>query len=157
MTEEPAIKHTGLMYQADMILAYLDERKNQTRRTKNLQAVNEDPDAWDLIFTPQKPGTRFVSFGHKTDRANIKHIKMPYGGITKEDKTRVWLIGGREFDSKADYFQYLVDKALMAKAEVKSTVSDEEPVSVYPTDIKTEGSTDGFTGVDLREHSPTGD
>lgn len=77
--------------------------------------------------------------------------------ITKEDKTRVWLIGGREFDSKADYFQYLVDKALMAKAEVKSTVSDEEPVSVYPTDIKTEGSTDGFTGVDLREHSPTGD
>lgn len=78
---ELTIKHTGLMFQADMILAYLTEDKNQTRRTKNLQAVNEDPDAWDLIFTPLKPGTRFVSFGHKTDRANIKHIKLPYGGI----------------------------------------------------------------------------
>ena len=77
--------------------------------------------------------------------------------ITKEDKTRVWLIGGREFESKADYFQYLVDKALMAKAEVKSTVSDEEPVSVYPTAVEATGDTDGFTGVDLREHSPTGD
>ncbi len=77
----PTIKHSGLMFKPDMILAYLNERKNQTRRTKNLQVINEAPDAWDLIFTPHKPGTRFVSFGHKTDRANIKHIKMPYGGI----------------------------------------------------------------------------
>ncbi len=78
--------------------------------------------------------------------------------ITKEDKTRVWLIGGREFDSKADYFQYLVDKALAAKAEVKSTVSDEEPFSVYPTGADASGGTaDGFTGKKIEAKSATDD
>ena len=78
--------------------------------------------------------------------------------ITKADKTRVWLIGGREFESKAEYFQYLVDKALMAKAEVKGTVIDEEPVSVYPTAADgTGGSADGFTGKTLENKSTTGD
>lgn len=111
---EPTIKHTGLMFQADMILAYLDERKNQTRRTKNLQAVNEDPDAWDLIFTPQKPGTRFVSFGHKTDRANIKHIKMPYGGIGDQlyfkETWRAW----EDPKSGEDFIQYRADNEIIS-------------------------------------------
>ncbi len=78
--------------------------------------------------------------------------------VTKADKTRVWLIGGREFESKADYFQYLVDKALMEKAKVKGTVSDQEPVRVYPTAADATGETnDGFTGKAVEIKSTTGD
>ncbi len=108
----PTIKHSGLMFKPDMILAYLNERKNQTRRTKNLQVINENPDAWDLIFTPHKPGTRFVSFGHKTDRANIKHIKMPYGGIGDQlyfkETWRAW----EDPRTGEDFIQYRADNEI---------------------------------------------
>ena len=109
----PTIKHSGLMFKPDMILAYLNERKNQTRRTKNLQVINEDPDAWDLIFTPHKPGTRFVSFGHKTDRANIKHVKMPYGGIGDQlyfkETWRAW-----EDMNGEDFILYRADNEIIS-------------------------------------------
>lgn len=62
--------------------------------------------------------------------------------ITKEDKTRVWLIGGREFDSKAEYFQYLMDKALAEKSEVKVTVDEGEQVAVMSTKQDATGATD---------------
>lgn len=111
----PTIKHTGLMFKPDMILAYLDERKNQTRRcTKSLQVVNEDPDAWDLIFTPRNPGTRFVSFGHKTERTNIKHIKMPYGGIGDQlyfkETWRAW----EDPRNGEDFIQYRADNEIIS-------------------------------------------
>lgn len=154
----PTIKHSGLMFKPDMILAYLNERKNQTRRTKNLQVINEAPDAWDLIFTPHKPGTRFVSFGHKTDRANIKHIKMPYGGIGDQlyfkETWRAW----EDPRNGEDFIQYRRDLALMEKLEVKSTVDDKETVVVQPTQADATGETDdGFTGKAVELKSTTGD
>jgi hypothetical protein len=61
-----------------------------------------------------------MSNRHKNSRRNSipKKILPPDAvRVTKADKTRVWLIGGLEFDSKAEYFQYLVDKALAAQAD----------------------------------------
>jgi hypothetical protein len=107
------IKNSGIMFKPDMIIAYLEKRKNQTRRTKNLQIINEDPDAWDLLFTPLDPGTRFVSFGHKKDRANIKHIKMPYGGIGDHLYFKeTW----RAFEAPSgdDFIQYRADNEVIS-------------------------------------------
>ena len=46
-------KNTGIMFQADMIRAYLEGRKNQTRRVKGLQAINQEPDSWQHPETKQ--------------------------------------------------------------------------------------------------------
>jgi hypothetical protein len=42
---------------------------------------------------------------------------LPLGSkrITNANNERVWLINGKEFISKAEYFQYLKDQALASK------------------------------------------
>ena len=50
------IKHSGLMFKADMIRAYLEGLKNQTRRTKGLSLVNEKP--WREPTVPTRQGSR---------------------------------------------------------------------------------------------------
>lgn len=79
MIPEFTPKNTGIMFQADMILAYLKSIKNQTRRVKGLAYINENPNDWQLIFKPEHKGVRFVSFGHK-QTSQVIHINMPYGG-----------------------------------------------------------------------------
>lgn len=105
------IKRTGLMFKQDMILAYLQGIKNQTRRTKGLTEINEKPDEWDLIFTPLEPGTRFVSFGHKVEKSRIVHVKMPYGCMGDmlyfKETWRMW---ERPEDGK-DFLHYRADDA----------------------------------------------
>lgn len=111
MNADYIIKHTGLMFKADMILAYLDERKNQTRRTKGLSLVNEKPDDWELIFTPREPGTRFVSFSHKQKKSMVIHINMPYGGVGDQLYFKeTWKMWEREEDGR-DFLHYRADDA----------------------------------------------
>lgn len=101
-------KNTGIMFQADMMRAYLEGRKNQTRRVKGLQLINQDPDDWQLIFIPQHEGVRFVSFSHKTTYQVI-HLNMPYGG--KNDTLyfkETWKMFEREKDSR-DFLHYRAD------------------------------------------------
>jgi len=103
-------KNTGIMFQADMIRAYLEGRKNQTRRVKGLQAINQEPDNWQLIFTPQDEGVRFVSFGHK-ETTQVIHLNMPYGG--KGDTLyfkETWKMFERDEDGR-DFLHYRADDA----------------------------------------------
>jgi hypothetical protein len=103
-------KNTGLMFKAEMILAYLEKRKNQTRRVKGLQLVNENPDDWQLIFKPEHEGVRFVSFGHKSTQ-QVVHLNMPYGGINDtlyfKETYRMW--AGPEYGE--GYVHYRADDA----------------------------------------------
>lgn len=103
-------KNTGLMFKADMILAYLEGRKNQTRRVKGLQLINESPDDWQLIFKPTHEGVRFVSFGHKSTH-QVVHLNMPYGGINDtlyfKETYRMW--AGPEYGE--GYVHYRADDA----------------------------------------------
>lgn len=103
-------KNTGIMFQADMIRAYLEGRKNQTRRVKGLQAINQEPDNWQLIFTPEHQGVRFVSFGH-VKTYQVVHLNMPYGG--KGDSLyfkETWKMFEREKDGR-DFLHYRADDA----------------------------------------------
>lgn len=103
-------KNTGIMFQADMIRAYLEGRKNQTRRVKGLQAINQEPDNWQLIFIPEHQGVRFISFGHK-ETYQVVHLNMPYGG--KDDTLyfkETWKMFEREKDGR-DFLHYRADDA----------------------------------------------
>ncbi len=103
-------KNTGLMFKADMILAYLEGRKNQTRRVKGLQLINENPDDWQLIFKPTHEGVRFVSFGHKSTQ-QVVHLNMPYGGINDtlyfKETYKMW----EEPEFGEDFINYRADDA----------------------------------------------
>lgn len=59
--------------------------------------------------------------GHGKHKRIIPTSYLPEGSkrITKEDGTRVWLINGREYVSKAEYFQYLQDLQMVKNAEAK--------------------------------------
>lgn len=48
--------------------------------------------------------------------------------VTKEDGTRVWMINGREYTSKAEYFQYLQDRKLAADLKM---MSDEKKKTMF--------------------------
>jgi hypothetical protein len=102
------VKHTGIMFQGDMMLAYLDNRKNQTRRAKGLQKINEKPDAWELIaVTPY--GATFSSLVHK--KTKTLFIKTPYGG--KGDQLyfkETWKMWEHDYDGK-DFLHYRADDA----------------------------------------------
>jgi hypothetical protein len=104
------IKTSGIMFKPEMILAYLAGQKNQTRRTKNLKLINENPDDWHLLFTPRGPGIRFVSFAHKRDQAVVKHITMPYGGMGDnlyfQETWKMW-----EREDGLDFLHYRADDA----------------------------------------------
>lgn len=106
-----AIYHSGFMFKADMILAYLEGLKTKTRRTKGLSLVNENPDDWELIFTPNEAGTRFVSFAHKHKKAFFAHITMPYGGFGDQLYFKeTWKMWERDDDGK-DFLHYRADDA----------------------------------------------
>lgn len=105
------IKHTGIMFQQDMMLAYIEERKNQTRRMKGLNKINEAPDDWHLLFSPRGPGIRFVSFANKHDLAKVVHVNMPYGGIGDQLYFKeTWKMWERDSDGR-DFLHYRADDA----------------------------------------------
>lgn len=105
------IKQTGIMFQQDMIRAYIQGRKTQTRRTKGLQKINEAPDDWHLLFSPRGPGIRFVSFSNKYEPAKVIHVNMPYGGIGDQLYFKeTWKMWERDSDCK-DFLHYRADDA----------------------------------------------
>lgn len=59
---------------------------------------------------------------------------LPRGAtrITNANNERVWLINGKEYTSKAEYFQFLEDQRLAEKIELENKASNqvEEPVEV---------------------------
>jgi hypothetical protein len=67
-------KSYGLIMSKPMILAYLDGRKTQTRRTKGLNKINENSDQWHFEgFTNGK--ALFLNGGREME------ITLPYGRV----------------------------------------------------------------------------
>lgn len=71
----------------------------------------------------------------KNNRNIIPTRFLPRGAkrITNADNERVWLIGGKEFYSKAEYFKFVEDQRLAQKTAAaqpkEAPVSAPEPVS----------------------------
>jgi hypothetical protein len=101
-------KTTGIMFKAEMILAYLAGIKNQTRRTKGLDKVNQKPDNWELV-TVTAYGATFLSRVHK--KTHTLFVPLPYGtvGDTLWFK-ETWRMWERDTDGK-DFLHYRADDA----------------------------------------------
>lgn len=68
-------KERPVLYSTHMVHSILEDRKTMTRRTKDLEVINEDPDRWEYI--------RFfdghAKFCEKHNHINEQKIKCPYG------------------------------------------------------------------------------
>ena len=71
-------KNSGLMFKPDMILAYINGEKNQTRRTKGLNKINENPDEWEFLGIEEGKSAIF-----KNTKQPHLHFSasLPYGCI----------------------------------------------------------------------------
>ena len=58
-----------------MVQAILEERKTQTRRTKGLESINENPDNWTFIGFDGK----FFNFQNNANPTIMTGIPCPYG------------------------------------------------------------------------------
>jgi hypothetical protein len=86
ITERP------ILFQTEMVQAILENRKNQTRRTKGLTIINHDPDGWNRKNNLKKGITRLwdlnkeynpnpwsEEFGFMDPLGSKEYIKCPYG------------------------------------------------------------------------------
>ena len=70
----------GLIFQAWGIQAMLDSRKTQTRRTKGLAEINQDPDRWHMWWVDDVLGmVTFSDFPKQGEKGNLVRVKFPCG------------------------------------------------------------------------------
>lgn len=73
------MKFIPILYSTPMVQAVDQDRKNQTRRTKDLDKVNENPDKWKFRnFVKRSDGVLFFQFDAK-EGEGYELVKCPYG------------------------------------------------------------------------------
>lgn len=99
-------KTYGLLMSGEMIRAYKDKLKTETRRTRGLDEINESPDEW-----------QFNGFYHETHRAIFQHasgrgllIRPPYGWVGEDTIwfKETWKMYERDEDGK-DFLHFRAD------------------------------------------------
>lgn len=83
------MKEYGILMSAPMVRAYLADLKTQTRRTRGLDLINENPDAWKFNrLKLREDGSTQAWFERpiRTTLSETKWVKMPYG----ETGDRLW-------------------------------------------------------------------
>jgi hypothetical protein len=79
------MKQTGILMSKPMVLAMLQKRKTQTRRTRGLEEINGNPDAWHLVNSDgQKYGRDDAPIWWNFENGYSGRklmVKCPYGGL----------------------------------------------------------------------------
>lgn len=71
-------KERGLICCAESVQAFLNNRKSQTRRTKDLNHINQTPDAWEIdCLTKDAAYFRLIN---RPDIASVR-VQCPYGVV----------------------------------------------------------------------------
>lgn len=76
------MKEHGILMSGPMVRAYLAGLKTQTRRTRGLDLINENPDAWKFHrLKLREDGSTQAVFERpiRTTLSETKWVKMPYG------------------------------------------------------------------------------
>lgn len=74
-------KTYGLLMSGEMIRAYKDKLKTETRRTRGLDAVNKSPDQWKFVGFNDSGIVTFQEIGIPGDTPTFVHYRAPYGWI----------------------------------------------------------------------------
>lgn len=72
------MKFRPILFSTPMVQAKLENRKNQTRRTKGLEEINENPDEWVCEKLEHEPAFLFFN---KEKEDYMVEIKCPYGNV----------------------------------------------------------------------------
>lgn len=73
-----AVVERPILFQGEMICSYQQRRKTQTRRTRGLEHVNQDPDAWYPTIMGVFVDRFAVTFQHRTQDIT-RMVFCPYG------------------------------------------------------------------------------
>lgn len=75
------MRFTQILFKTPMVQAVMEGTKTQTRRTRGLYAINQNPDEWELVhlgrFNCQKPELCVRMYHNPSGRPMT--IKVPYG------------------------------------------------------------------------------
>lgn len=115
------IKEIPMLYSTEMVKATLDDRKTMTRRTKGLDIINENPDAWKLVsvglfhLLPNRPNAQLIEkYGASfisVEKAASEFFACPYGKPGDVIWVReTWASANSLFHGK-DVFSHYVYKA----------------------------------------------
>lgn len=112
------ITELPILFQTDMVIANLEDRKTKTRRTRGLDSINVDPDFWNRKGDPKRNTVRLwdsskeinpnpleIYFGFKDPLGEVTYIKSPFGKLGD-------LLWGKEtFTCWAGMYQYKANTA----------------------------------------------
>jgi len=74
------MKTTPILYSTPMVQALQNDTKTQTRRTKGLKAVNENPGAWECAVLQEiSEGDKNATYAVFVQPGNTEKVKCPYG------------------------------------------------------------------------------
>ena len=100
------MKSRGILMSGEMVRAWLNGWKGQTRRTRGLDQVNENPDAW--TFEGYVMGKALF---HRTGTAETVSVRPPYGFVGDQLYFKeTWKMFEREDDGK-DFLHFRADDA----------------------------------------------
>ncbi len=71
------MRELPILFTTEMVNALLADLKTQTRRLRNLDTVNENPDQWEVVKIDPKKGEKY-QFKNKLT-GEVLHITFPYG------------------------------------------------------------------------------
>jgi hypothetical protein len=71
------MRELPILFTTEMVNALLADLKTQTRRLRNLDTVNENPDQWEVVKIDPKKGEKY-QFKNKLTGEGL-HITFPYG------------------------------------------------------------------------------
>ena len=75
------MKTYGILMSSLMIVAYSEQLKTETRRTRGLDIVNRAPDRWKFVGFNDSGIATFQEVGIVGDTPTFVHYRMPYGRV----------------------------------------------------------------------------
>lgn len=72
------MKSRPILFSGPMVRALRDNQKTQTRRTRGLDKINAEPDAWELLYSGGIDNA-WWTFARRDNPEVVEKIRCPYG------------------------------------------------------------------------------